>query len=353
MKLQPSEEQSEALRRTLETVNEACNWLSKKAWEVQEFRQFPLHRAFYKAIRCEFNLASQAVVRLIAKVANAYELDHDAVRTFRKHGAIAYDTRILTWNMGESLASIWALDGRLNIPFVCDERARQLLAYQRGESDLVYRDDKWFLFTTVELPDAKERDALDWLGCDFGIVNLVADSDGNTYSGAQLNHQRLRGQRLRKKLQKKGKRAAKRLLRKRRKREQRHASHTNHCISKQIVSLAERTGRGIALENLEGIRNRARAKKSERTRLHSWAFHQPGTFVVYKAARAGVPVRFVDPRNTSRTCSECDCVNKRNRKTRDTFRCVKCGHESCADVNAATVIGRRAACKPAVLFGLC
>jgi transposase len=81
------------------------------------------------------------------------------------------------------------------------------------------------------------------------------------------------------------------------------------------------------------------------------SFYQLGTFVVYKAARAGVPVRFVDPRNTSRTCSECDCVNPRNRKTRDAFRCVRCGHEMCADVNAAKNI-RRAACKPAVLFGL-
>lgn len=352
VKLQPSENQTEALRRTLETVNQACNWLSEKAWETKEFRQFPLHRSFYKEIRATFDLTAQAVVRLIAKVANAYELDRDVRREFRKHGAIAYDNRILTWNMAMSRASLWSVDGRLDIPFVCGERQRELLGFQRGETDLVYRDAEWFLFTTVEVPDTKEREALDWLGCDFGIVNLVADSDGNRYSGAALNGKRQRNQRLRKKLQKKGSRAAKRLLRKRRIREQRHASHINHCISKKIVTLAERTGRGISLEDLKGIRNRVRAKKSERQRLHSWAFYQLGTFVAYKAARAGVPVRFVDPRNTSRTCSRCDCVDPRNRKTRDAFRCVRCGHEMCADVNAAKNI-RRAACKPAVLFGLC
>jgi hypothetical protein len=37
------------------------------------------------------------------------------------------------------------------------------------------------------VPDTKEREALDWLGCDFGIVNIVADSDGNVYSGSELN----------------------------------------------------------------------------------------------------------------------------------------------------------------------
>lgn len=293
VKLQPPEEQSEALRRTLETVNEACNWLSKKAWETQEFRQFPLHRAFYKEIRSTFDLTAQAVVRLIAKVANAYELDRDVRREFRNHGAIAYDNRILTWNMAMGRASLWSVDGRLDIPFVCGERQRELLAFQRGETDLVYRNEEWFLFTTVEVPDTKEREALDWLGCDFGIVNIVADSDGNTYSGSALNGKRRRNQRLRKKLQKKGTRAAKRLLRKRRIKEGRQAAHTNHCISKEIVSLAERTGRGISLEDLKGIRQRARAKKRERQRLHGWAFYQLGLFcgVQSPTGRGAHPIR--------------------------------------------------------------
>jgi putative transposase len=139
VKLQPRPQQSEALRHTLETVNEACNWLSKKAWETQEFRQFPLHRAFYKEIRATFDLTAQAVVRLIAKVANAYELDRDVRREFRKHGAIAYDARLLSWNMADSRVSLWSLDGRLDLPFVCSERQRELLAFQRGETTLTRR----------------------------------------------------------------------------------------------------------------------------------------------------------------------------------------------------------------------
>lgn len=343
VKLQATPEQSEALRRTLETVNQACNWLSERAWQSKAFRQFPLHRAFYKDLRETFPLSSQVVVRLITKVVNAYQLDQDTRRTFKGHGSIAYDARILTWNLAESRVSLWSMDGRLAIPFACGERQREALAFQRGETDLVYRDGEWFLFTTVDVPDVKEREAVGWLGVDLGIVNIATDSEGNTYGGAELNGRRKKNQRLRKKLQKKGGRAAKRLLRKRRKKEQRHVTLINHTISKRIVTLAERTGRGIVLEDLEGIRARVRAKKSERTRLHGWAFHQLGSFVTYKAARAGIPVRFVDPRNTSRTCSACGCVNRRNRKTRGTFRCVECGHQSCADLNAARVISRRVA----------
>ncbi|MBM3264282.1 MAG: transposase [candidate division Zixibacteria bacterium] len=35
--------------------------------------------------------------------------------------------------------------------------------------------------------------------------------------------------------------------------------------------------------------------------------------IAYKTKLAGVPVIVVDPRNTSRTCTSCRCVDKRNR----------------------------------------
>ncbi len=61
---------------------------------------------------------------------------------------------------------------------------------------------------------------------------------------------------------------------------------------------AERTSSGIALEDLGGIRQRVRLRKPQRVTLHSWAFHQLGQFVEYKARRAGVPLVYVDPAYT-------------------------------------------------------
>ena len=52
---------------------------------------------------------------------------------------------------------------------------------------------------------------------------------------------------------------AKRRLKKLSGKEQRFARDTNHVISKEIVEIAERTKRAIALEDLTGIRLRVRA----------------------------------------------------------------------------------------------
>lgn len=64
--------------------------------------------------------------------------------------------------------------------------------------------------------------------------------------------------------------------------------------------------------------------------------------IEYKAKLAGIPVITVNPKNTSRTCSICACIDKKNRQTQDKFLCVNCGYSSNADYNAAVNISRRA-----------
>ena len=108
-------------------------------------------------------------------------------------------------------------------------------------------------------------------------------------------------------------------MRRRNRKEHRFAADVNHEISKKIVGAAQRTESGIAMEDLQGIRVRVRASKRQRRSLHSWSFDQFQSFILYKAKRAGVPVKLVDPRNTSRTCGECGNVDKRNRKSQAVF----------------------------------
>jgi IS605 OrfB family transposase len=341
IKLLPTPEQALALRETLETTNAACNRLSQLAWDKKEFRRFPLHKIFYRQIRDEFPLTAQVVCLLNAKVADGYKLDKKVQRSFRKHGSIAYDSRILSLNLIPSTVSIWTVKGRAKMSFVCGDKQRVLLAYPRGEADLILRKQKWFLNITVEVPEEKEIEAVDVLGVDLGIVEIAVDSDGNKYSGAKLNKIRHRNRALRRKLQRIGTKSAYRLLKKRSRKEQRFATDTNHVISRRIVSLAKRTERGISIEKLDGIRERVRAKKRERTKLHSWSFAQLGGFLSYKAKLAGVNLVEIDPRYTSQQCSQCGHTEKANRKSRDSFVCKSCGHTSHADENGAANIRLR------------
>lgn len=343
IKLLADKKQSIALKKTIESTNSACNRLSELTWPKKEFRRFQMQGLFYAKLRSEFSLSSQIVIRLIAKVADAYIRDQNSMRKFRRHGSISYDSRIVTINVCDSLVSIWTVNGRKKMPFVCGDHHRKLLRFPKGESDLLLRGEDWFLNICVDVPDGQEQEAVEWLGIDLGLVNIAKDSEGITYGNAKkVSGLRDRRWRQRKRLQSKCTRSAKRVLRRLSGRESRFVKLTNHEISKQIVTEAKRTGRGIALEDLKGIRNRIRVRKSQRRRLHSWAFFDLQWKIAYKSKLIGVPVKFVDPRNSSRTCPACGNIEKANRKTRNTFECVDCGFTADADTNAAREISRRA-----------
>jgi putative transposase len=349
LKLLPSRQQAALLSDTLRQANAAANVISARAWRERAFGQFTLHKLVYAQTRRRFPLSAQIVVRLIAKVADAYKLDRAQQRHFRPRGSIAYDGRILRF--GSDYVSIWTTAGRQSVPFVCGARQRGLLASRQGESDLVCRSGEWYLLATVTALETPTVEVDDYLGVDLGIKNIAATSDGELFAGSHINGLRRRHGRLRARLQRKRSRSAKRLLRRRRLKEQRFATNVNHTISKCLVRTAECTKRGLALEELEGIRSRIKARRPQRRILHSWSFNQLRRFVAYKAALAGVPVVYVDPRNTSRTCPApaCGLVDARNRPTQACFKCVGCGLAGPADIIAAENIRvrGRAVCKPA------
>jgi IS605 OrfB family transposase len=343
VQLTTTPEQSATLLQTLERANAACNALSEWAWQQQTFGQYVLHRARYAALRSEFNLTAQVVVRCISKVADAYKLDKAAQREFRAHGSIAYDDRILRWYVDRRTVSIWTVAGRLTLSFSCGEPQRELLRFQQGESDLVYQDGQWYLLATCHVEDPPPADVKGVLGNDLGIANIATDSQGKHYSGEAVRSVRKRLKRLRSGLQKCASRSAKKHLRRVRRKQSRFVRWVNHNISKAIVQTALASSKAIGLEMLTGIRDRVSASKERRWLLGHWAFDQLQQFVCYKARRAGIPVLFVDPAYTSQTCSCCGHCERANRPKQSQFHCQQCGFEMNADLNAARNIEARAA----------
>jgi putative transposase len=350
LKLQPTPEQHAVLKTTLEEANTACNWISQEAFREKVFRRFSLHKLVYHPARERFNLSAQMVVRAIAKVANGYKLSKKKQRGFRQHGAIPYDSRILSFHLARREVSIWTVEGRQPVPFLCSARAFERLQGDRGEADLCFVRGAFYLFVACEVKTPETMDVAGVLGVDLGLVNVATDSDGDRYSGARVASIRSRRHRQRKRLQAKGTKSARRVLKRLSGRENRFMTNVNHTISRQLVENAQRTHWAIALEDLGGIRDRIRVRRRQRRKLHGWAFHQLGQFIQYKAELAGVPVVFVDPAYTSQSCSCCGYVAKSNRPSQATFLCVVCGFSAHADTNAAkniSVLGW-AACNSAV-----
>jgi len=341
LKLITDETQKQALLDTMERFNSACNYISDVAFENKAFGQIRLHKLTYYEIRERFGLASQMAIRAIGKVVESYKVEKKHKHSFNPHGAIVYDQRILKFKFPDKI-SISTLEDRQVIPFIFKNYRELDMRRVAGQADLVYHDGIFYLVICVDVPEPPEDDTKEFLGVDLGIVNICADSQGAQYTGNKLNSVRNRYYKLRKKLQKKNTKSAKRLLAKRKRKERRFANDVNHVISKQLVDKAKALGLGIALEDLKGIRDRVKTVKSYRRQHANWSFYDLRTKITYKAQLAGVKIVFVDPRNTSRMCSVCGYISKKNRPNQSTFLCQVCGFSCNADLNASINIGRRA-----------
>jgi putative transposase len=364
VKLLPTPEQASALEATLRACNRAATHAAQVAFAQKRTDRNGLQKEVYADLKATFGLSAQPAVRVVKKAVDAYaalkaggragKLGPPTSRRYRKamgsaivfrpEAAQPFDDRCLSWQYDARTVSIWTVDGRMKgVRFACSpDQLKTLVQYRKGESDLVCRDGKWYLIATCDLPEPEVYEPVDWIGVDRGIVNLATTSDGTNHQGRRLGRYRRWQARKRTELQAKQTRSASRRLARRGKKEQRHATHVNHRISKEIVSVAQRTGRGIAVEQLGGIRERVRLRRDQRDTLSSWPFHQLGQHLAYKAKRAGVPFIEVDARHTSQRCPRCGHTERANRPDRERFCCRRCGLAGPADVVAGVNVRDRA-----------
>jgi IS605 OrfB family transposase len=339
IKLVPDASQEVSLMKTTHTFRDVCNWLSEKAFDTKQFNKVVLQRFVYKECREKFqNFSSQLVVRAIGVVCDAYKLRKDKLKVFHKEMAV-YDARILSWK--DDKASLWTIDGRIKIPIQVWNQ--KLFGRAKGQADLIRKNGKWFLMTTVDIPEQEPIEPKGWLGVDLGIVNLATTSDGTIFTGEAIERSRQRFFEHRQRLQKRNTKSSRKRIRTTGHKEARFRKDVNHVISKNLVRKAKGTFYGIALEDLKGIRKRTTVKKVQRAKHTGWAFAQLRSFIEYKAKQDGIPVRLVPARNTSKGCSSCGHIDARNRKSQVLFCCISCGHTENADLNASRNIAFRAA----------
>jgi putative transposase len=361
--LLPERDHADRLKETVERFNEAANWCAGVAFERKLANKIELQKIVYRDIREKFGLSAQMAVRCIAQVCEAYKKDKTIRPEFRPHAAVPYDQRLMSFK-GPDRVSLLTLGGRILVSVVMGKYQREQFTHAKGQADLVLRHDgRWFLLVTVDLPEDTPIPVTDFIGIDLGVVNIVTDSDGGQMSGEKVEkarrkygdkHRRLQQAATERRQSGKRPRSIRRKIARDKAREARYKRDVNHCTAKAYVETAKGTGRGIAIEDLDGIRDRVTARGGDsRNRLSGWSFFQFRTFLTYKALLAGVPLVVVNPAYTSQDCAECGHRDRRNRKTQATFKCLKCGHTDNADVNAARNIRSRAIVMNAQGVGTC
>jgi IS605 OrfB family transposase len=234
--------------------------------------------------------------------------------------------------------SLLTLSGRVRLVFSLPAYYTDYASWDTTCSDLIFdRKGRWWLHVVVTKAIVETPATGVVVGVDLGISKPATDSRGKHYGTDHWKVVEERRFQHRRRLQAKGTKSARRRLKKLSGKTARFRRDCDHVLSKQLVRSVE-PGATLVFEDLTDIRTRAKARKEQRRRLHSWSFRRLQAFVEYKAAERGVSVAYVDPHYTSQRCAECGHRERRNRQSQEYFSCKACGHQANADVNAAVNI---------------
>jgi putative transposase len=370
VQLTPTPEQAKVLKRTLDEHTACFNEVARLGFETRNRNGVELHKETYYDLRHKYpDLPSQLVIAARVKATEAvksaltWQKKHEAsypkkVAKARKVGKeppvfksvrcpqtkfcpIRYDARSYWVKWDKMTCSLATVAGRVELPFTVPAYAQQYIGYHTASADLCYRKGKWTLHITVSIPVPIVTPTQGVIGVDLGLNRPAVTSTRQFLGDRRWKEQERRIFRLRRKLQAKGTRSAKRHLKRLSGKRFRQRKDHDHVLSKQIVASAS-PGSTIVLENLTNIRETSkigRGKKNKhvenKRRMHSWSFAQLYSFVTYKAEHKGMTVVKVDPRHTSQMCSHCGYHHRSNRRSQSLFLCRQCGYQLNADLNAS------------------
>jgi IS605 OrfB family transposase len=341
--------QAEALAETTSQFTESFNAVCAHGWKNREKNGVTLHHETYRALKDRLpklvsDLHIQARVKATEAVRSALALSKKGRKVSCPKSTncpprLNVHTFKLNWSASEVKISTTA--GRLTVPFSVPAYGEKFSGLKVATADLIQRNGRWALHVVIDVPPPEVVATDEVLGVDLGIVQPAVTSS-NLFLGKRCwRNIEAKTFKLKRALQHKGTKSAKRHLRKLKGRQARFRRDCDHVVSKQVVA-AVHPGATIVVENLQNIRKRTKMRKGQQARrLHGWSFAQLRSFIEYKAEERGCTVVGVDPRHTSQTCSRCGHVARNNRRSRGWFKCRACGFELHADLNGARNIAAK------------
>src|SRR5215472_12471019 len=261
--------------------------------------------------------------------------------------------------------SVGTLNGRISIPYQGYDKHIALIRAGAtiGDAKLWYdRQKKTFsllVSLTIDLPDPTCEHFTEVVGVDVGIrylaVTSTAKGKAGFHPGKRVRHRANHYARLRKRLQQKGTRGAKRRLKRIEQRERRLELQANHTIATLIIT--QHPHALLGLEHLTDIRARTKRRKRKRkkngkgyeqvspkarkaNRAYSqWSFAELHDLISYKAALSGALAIKVDADYTSKRCPVCGHTADENRPRKGLL--FACQNPRCSYTLHADLIGAR------------
>lgn len=335
---EPNTEKEQKLKQTLSCFQDCVNaWIQK----IDEMGEYPnrgnTHKYGYDEIKKEFpRLYSNTIQECMNRAIEIMRNQNGSLPKYRAN-SMSFKTVDVRYD-GENIGVPVVGKERYWIPLIVPSYFGRYRELEKGRLQVVKKQNNWYAYVSVEYPIREKIDPSGFFGVDLGMrqIAVVSDREGkvNKFYGSELlSRRRELNQRWEALQEQKGGennkyQALKRVSGK----ETQFMDDINHKIAKDIVEIAKHYNYGIAVENLKGLRE-GEASKTLRKMLHRWRYRDLCDKLEYKTEAEGIPIEYVDPRNTSKVCSNCGTKNQVREKKQ--YVCPSCGLEINRDLNGA------------------
>lgn len=206
-KLNPTLSQIEEIELTLTAFASACNYASKNI-KPQITSKTTIQNMVYNELRALYGLSANLAVRACARVgANRKTAKQKGklVKEF-KPTSIDYDARIFAFREKDWSVSLKTINNREHIKLNVGNYQRGKLKGRKPSSAQLckHRDGNYYIHIQLKDTPPEPLKPKKVIGVDFGRRDIAATSNGNSWSGEQLNKTRDKYFRVRASIQMKG-----------------------------------------------------------------------------------------------------------------------------------------------------
>ena len=305
---------SSLLDTSMECYNDVASIIFK---EKIKLSLSEVHKAVYNRMREKYPLIpSQAVIKIYKDVISNYRTSKRKTIIQRKNAVLRLDKRLYS-NLTPTSIKLTSFkrNKRSEAKFVLYDKFVELSKrYVMSDPLIFMKGEEFYLsitFKTEEKPVLGDK----CLGVDLGIKRIVTTSDGLIVKGTNVNGIKRKLRYLKRSLQSKGTKSAKRHLKKLAKKERNINKNYAHHVCNVILKTDKDI---IVLEDLKGIKSKtSKTKEGYKRKRHNNMIAQVPFFMIrtiltYKAPLLGKKVVTVSPSYTSQMdCRTSKCSGKR------------------------------------------
>ncbi|ACV12369.1 transposase, IS605 OrfB family [Halorhabdus utahensis DSM 12940] len=359
-RLYPTDDQREALAWTLDTCRQVYNHFLNRLNEADDVPSEYAQKNTLPDLKREWSDLKQIHSKVLQVVV---ERLYNNLRTLSGQKENGYNVGALRWKGAGWYKSFTYSQSGFKL-IGTDTRRDRLRLSKIGEIPIAYHREipenatikqvcikrnasgKWYATFGIEIDEQPEKpapetiDPEDAVGIDVGILKYAHDTDGTAVESLDLSDERERLRREQRKLSRKEKRSnnyEKQRMVVARWHDQ--IANKRRDFLHKLAHYYVETYDVVAVEDLN-VRGMMEQDRNSRNTAHS-AWRTFIEILRYKAESAGTHLVEVNPRGTTKECSNCGVETEKPLWVRE-HSCPSCGYEDDRDANAAKNILQRA-----------